>query len=226
MGIYEYERALDECDYLYLAYGRPTPPHDVPPTPRPVTFRAETLRSDSESALPPGFIPTGNANTDRYLIELHRFKSTNPPAEVLDVLRLSSERSWTPKLAMEDIPTIPPLPTIAGFTPTGDPIVDEIILSDYLDAHGTADQLGKLGRVLEERDCAREARESLALQVFTELEVRRDSLARKLAWVRMTGGFGEPSGEEKDGDTESVSSTESMESLRTVEDSSDEDEGL
>ncbi|RPD67502.1 hypothetical protein L227DRAFT_597163 [Lentinus tigrinus ALCF2SS1-6] len=112
-GEYEWERAHVEGDWDYIAYGRRIPPHDVPSSAgaaRP-SLSKDFVASLPPSALPPGFISTGNAEQDRRLIE--RFRATvlgtdQPLPFFLNPLR-------TPGLASNivparDIPPLPPLP--------------------------------------------------------------------------------------------------------------------
>ncbi|KAI0684350.1 hypothetical protein C8Q76DRAFT_804038 [Earliella scabrosa] len=212
-----YGRALDEGDYLSIAYGKPTLPHDVPLIARTPSALASTNQDGDQNDLPPGFVSTGHADTDRYLIEMYRFKNSNPPAEVLDVLRVSHNTPSEPvrRLTMEDLPVIPPLPSYPGFTPTGDPTLDEVLLSKHLRRSGTVAQRRELRSLLVEREKALQKRRRLAAQVFPDSELRKDDEAH----IAGMSDVGRLDAAVYLSDSDSASS---MDSLATVPDSSDE----
>ncbi|RPD67488.1 hypothetical protein L226DRAFT_608647 [Lentinus tigrinus ALCF2SS1-7] len=56
-----------------------------------------------------------------------------------------------PPINERNIPDLPPLPQVAGFVPTGDTMLDEMLLFDYIAEHGTEAQLEELDRVLDQR---------------------------------------------------------------------------
>ena len=212
-----YERALDEGDYLSIAYGKPTPPHDVPLIARTPSALASTNQDGDQNDLPPGFVSTGHADTDRYLVEMYRFKKSNPPAEVLDVLRVTHNTPSEPvhRLTMEDIPVIPALLSYPGFTPTGDPTLDEVLLSKHLQRSGTVTERRELRSILVEREKALQKRRRLAAQVFSDSELRKDDEAH----IAGMSDVGRLDAAVYLSDSDSASS---MDSLATVPDSSDE----
>ncbi|TFK80621.1 hypothetical protein K466DRAFT_636437 [Polyporus arcularius HHB13444] len=135
-GEWMYARALETLDYDFLAYGRRSPPHDVPPT---VSSPAPLLASRDDRPL--GFIPTDGA-LDHYFVRLHRFR--NSPA--LAQLSHSSLRVVTPNdFARSSVPVYPPLPDMGTsgavsrppFIVTGDTTFDERRLYGYVQQHGT-----------------------------------------------------------------------------------------
>lgn len=132
-----YARALETLDYDFLSYGRRSAPHDVPPTTStPTPLPVPAAKSDD---LPTGFIPSGGP-LDRYILRLHRFRHSPALAQ----LSYTNLRAITPNNFPSDaIPAYPPLPTVRAsrsrprFVRTGDPMVDELRLSEYVQRHGT-----------------------------------------------------------------------------------------
>ena len=128
-GEVEVERAEDEGDYIYLAYGRRSLPRDVPPSTRPPLPRVGApLGPDGR---PPGFVSTGDAFHDKLIIDQYRLFYLDPSR---------AQRSAPPK-PIPPIPPFPALPAVPGFTPTGDPALDEPALFLHVSEHGTPAQL-------------------------------------------------------------------------------------
>ena len=145
----EYERAMDEGDYIYLAYGQRSPPRDVPPDTRPPAPSSDT--APSSNGLPPGFVPTGEPSTDEYLIERYRMMASAPPHLRNAMRTTSSPNAPPPAGARRAVPGLPPLPQKAGFVPTGDPEMDEMLLLDHVYEHGTAADQREVEEAIDRR---------------------------------------------------------------------------
>ena len=165
---------MDDCDYDYLAYGQRSRPHDVPAS---AGSRPSPALGTETNGLPPGFIPTGEAATDQYLIEMYRLKASGAPAYLLDAMNASSRPKASNRLNENDIPELPPLPEAVGFVPTGDGKLDEVLLFDYLETHGTAAEQAELKRVLDRRMKALQARQRIASKRMTQVLRTKDAVA-------------------------------------------------
>ena len=152
-GLHTYDRAIREIDVDELAYGRRYPPHDVPAPPR----RLPPSEYDDNPTYPPGFVPTGNPDNDGLLRHRHHMRMKDGPNEVLPPWIFPESDS----VALDAMPPYPPLPEVAGFVPSGDPMIDERLLHAYLREHGTDVQRRELVRTIRTRWKAIKARNRL-----------------------------------------------------------------
>ncbi len=161
-GEYTYARALQTLDYDFLAYGRRSPPRDVPPTPSAPTPRRTSFAGDDD--VPAGFIPA-DGPLDRYLLRLHRFR--NSPA--LAQLSYTNLRAIVPNnFPSQDVPAYPPLPILRrswsrpSFVRTGDPSFDELRMAGYVQRHGTRAERRALTEFSEVHEACIKERQRLA----------------------------------------------------------------
>ena len=108
---------------------------------------------------------------------MYRLKTSGAPAYLLDAMNTSSRPKASNILNRNDIPELPPLPEAAGFVPTGDGNLDEVLLFDYLEAHGTAAERAELKRVLDRRMKAWQARQRIASKQMTQALWTREAVA-------------------------------------------------
>ncbi|KAH9939402.1 uncharacterized protein BXZ73DRAFT_43718 [Epithele typhae] len=154
-----YERAMDDCDYLFLAHGMPSPPRDAPPGTVPPRPSPDT--PVGPNGLPVDLFSTGSASTDIYLRDMFQAKrkygdSYGAHIRVLENDFADMRMGPPPARAAGDQSSLPPLPSISGFTPTGDESEDEIALFDYVGEHGTEAQQEEVMRAIDARMSHRE----------------------------------------------------------------------
>ncbi|RDX47739.1 hypothetical protein OH76DRAFT_1405530 [Lentinus brumalis] len=164
-GEYEWERAYSEGDWEHFAYGTHTPPHDVPPsaTSRPKLSR-EAVASMDPDVPPPGFISTGDPQEDRTLIKRFRATILGTDPVLPPFLDVFHTPGLAPNIVPEhDIPVYPslPVPQAPGFVFTGDPLLDDCRLEEFLDEHGTDAERAAYDAVGEQRTACIEARAKL-----------------------------------------------------------------
>ncbi|KAI9057689.1 hypothetical protein FKP32DRAFT_1669616 [Trametes sanguinea] len=189
-----YDRKLrdlpEDLEHDLLIYGRPTPPRDVPWTGRPL-HRSSTLHAASS-------VNTSEPKTtdDYGSHALPPQSDVRPCDERLDTPFLQSMPG--PRKAddrnsdclpsanhddgptLEDIPELPPLPTVPGWVPTGDPLVDEALLWDHVKAHGDTERLIELNRLYQARNEVLFIRRQLALRKATEVASQfKETLKRR-----------------------------------------------
>ncbi|KAH9854854.1 hypothetical protein C2E23DRAFT_901794 [Lenzites betulinus] len=201
-GIDERKRAEDEGDAEALVYGRRIRPRDV--------YVSSTL----DDELP----PQGDAAAE-LAYQIPRIPDVvadgmiNIPETGTDWAAedLLSRLARTP-LTFSDIPELPSLPHVTGFTPTGDPLVDEKLFARRLQSTlGTAERQ-ELMRLLTFRANVRYARQEVAYDRWIE--------EQEGAQGRRSGAKESRDATRVDSDCESAGS---MPSAPTVSDSSDYD---
>lgn len=189
-----FDQAVFAQDYVFLAYGQPSPPRDAPETARPPPASVlSTLSKEmaKEKNLPPTFIPTGDPASDASIVYHYRdlVAATTPEAlaEALEVWGVDDDDGTG--YAESDIPEFPPLPVVIGFLPTGDPRLDEFLLMSYVRDYGTKAQERDIQKVLDRRMEVLQARQRMAAAQAKDMLELSDADTRRFEQMPIPPGI-------------------------------------
>ena len=166
----DWNRAMEDIDFIYLAYGSPSPPRDAPPGTRPPRPPVPRPQPGIQPPIPPGFVRTGDDSLDLCLIQRYQLLVSGAPDNGSRPVGVST---YFPPFTDADIPPLLALPHTPGLVLTGDPLVDEMLFLYWAERHGDEESLLEARETVFDRQLVRHKREKMFRERSAEAEQKR-----------------------------------------------------